>query len=131
MRIALIQKSQQVQEDIIGSCELSIWEGILGNSEKQFQLIDIAQNAGTLKINFDLFLEEKMLLDGVLSVLPKQFKLNTMDLSMQQLSTQIKVIVNNKNAQQTQVSDQFLWNCLLYTSPSPRDRQKSRMPSSA
>ena len=25
----------------------------------------------------------------------------------------------------------FLLNCLLYTSPSPRDRQKSRMPSSA
>ena len=24
-----------------------------------------------------------------------------------------------------------LYNCLLYTSPSPRDRQKSRMPSSA
>ena len=24
-----------------------------------------------------------------------------------------------------------LTNCLLYTSPSPRDRQKSRMPSSA
>ena len=24
-----------------------------------------------------------------------------------------------------------LMNCLLYTSPSPRDRQKSRMPSSA
>ena len=24
-----------------------------------------------------------------------------------------------------------LWYCLLYTSPSPRDRQKSRMPSSA
>ena len=23
------------------------------------------------------------------------------------------------------------WHCLLYTSPSPRDRQKSRMPSSA
>ena len=37
--------------------------------------------------------------------------------------------------------DSYLWaytvkiknnsNCLLYTSPSPRDRQKSRMPSSA
>ena len=28
---------------------------------------------------------------------------------------------------------EFTWNtsCLLYTSPSPRDRQKSRMPSSA
>ena len=25
----------------------------------------------------------------------------------------------------------FTWSCLLYTSPSPRDRQKSRMPSSA
>ena len=24
-----------------------------------------------------------------------------------------------------------MWHCLLYTSPSPRDRQKSRMPSSA
>ena len=25
----------------------------------------------------------------------------------------------------------YIWTCLLYTSPSPRDRQKSRMPSSA
>ena len=25
----------------------------------------------------------------------------------------------------------MMWTCLLYTSPSPRDRQKSRMPSSA
>ena len=29
-----------------------------------------------------------------------------------------------------QKGDQF-FDCLLYTSPSPRDRQKSRMPSSA
>ena len=30
------------------------------------------------------------------------------------------------------VEDLDLWyGCLLYTSPSPRDRQKSRMPSSA
>ena len=28
-------------------------------------------------------------------------------------------------------SDDPMKNCLLYTSPSPRDRQKSRMPSSA
>ena len=26
---------------------------------------------------------------------------------------------------------QVLWNCLLYTSPSPRDKRQSRMPSSA
>ena len=29
------------------------------------------------------------------------------------------------------VAGALVWNCLLYTSPSPRDRQKSRMPSSA
>ena len=29
------------------------------------------------------------------------------------------------------VKDFYLHFCLLYTSPSPRDRQKSRMPSSA
>ena len=28
-------------------------------------------------------------------------------------------------------NDGIVDNCLLYTSPSPRDRQKSRMPSSA
>ena len=27
--------------------------------------------------------------------------------------------------------NQLCYHCLLYTSPSPRDRQKSRMPSSA
>ena len=31
----------------------------------------------------------------------------------------------------TGVSYHFIGICLLYTSPSPRDRQKSRMPSSA
>ena len=35
---------------------------------------------------------------------------------------------NNKNDNKT---DKKGKNCLLYTSPSPRDRQKSRMPSSA
>ena len=29
------------------------------------------------------------------------------------------------------MSDSLVYICLLYTSPSPRDRQKSRMPSSA
>ena len=29
------------------------------------------------------------------------------------------------------VAINMFYNCLLYTSPSPRDRQKSRMPSSA
>ena len=29
------------------------------------------------------------------------------------------------------ISQTELWNCLLYTSPSPRDQRGSRMPSSA
>ena len=33
--------------------------------------------------------------------------------------------------QNQQFGGQNSWSCLLYTSPSPRDRQKSRMPSSA
>ena len=40
---------------------------------------------------------------------------------------QALVTINDKSEYQTQ-NDNF---CLLYTSPSPRDRQKSRMPSSA
>ena len=35
------------------------------------------------------------------------------------------------DAQITQVGFQFTTACLLYTSPSPRDRTRSRMPSSA
>ena len=35
------------------------------------------------------------------------------------------------NAKQIRIGDPDYYFCLLYTSPSPRDRQKSRMPSSA
>ena len=38
-------------------------------------------------------------------------------------------IARRHNATPAQVA--LAWSCLLYTSPSPRDRQKSRMPSSA
>ena len=36
-----------------------------------------------------------------------------------------------ENIRREQVLDQQLYDCLLYTSPSPRDRTRSRMPSSA
>ena len=35
------------------------------------------------------------------------------------------------NDEKLEGDDLLLTDCLLYTSPSPRDRQKSRMPSSA
>ena len=36
-----------------------------------------------------------------------------------------------KGVMETLATIGYTWTCLLYTSPSPRDRQKSRMPSSA
>ena len=36
-----------------------------------------------------------------------------------------------KNLHAVEIDKDLLQDCLLYTSPSPRDRQKSRMPSSA
>ena len=41
-------------------------------------------------------------------------------------------VVSEKTSMQAELSGQHTFKvCLLYTSPSPRDRQKSRMPSSA
>ena len=40
-------------------------------------------------------------------------------------------VVHDKPLPQSEPKIQELLTCLLYTSPSPRDRQKSRMPSSA
>ena len=40
-------------------------------------------------------------------------------------------IESNESNESSDVSLDQSNNCLLYTSPSPRDRQKSRMPSSA
>ena len=39
--------------------------------------------------------------------------------------------VNKKLIHINDMADELFDSCLLYTSPSPRDRQKSRMPSSA
>ena len=36
-----------------------------------------------------------------------------------------------RKASEESASMEYTYRCLLYTSPSPRDRQKSRMPSSA
>ena len=45
---------------------------------------------------------------------------------LEQIYNRIRVISRLPNSQ-----CYLLYTCLLYTSPSPRDRQKSRMPSSA
>ena len=42
-----------------------------------------------------------------------------------------RAILDRADLEGADLSGADLRNCLLYTSPSPRDRQKSRMPSSA
>ena len=42
------------------------------------------------------------------------------------------VLAKNQLAKQCGVkTGEVIWDCLLYTSPSPRDKRQSRMPSSA
>ena len=69
--------------------------------------------------------------------LEKQFDLNV-DFSIISNSMDLQADVDGKaklmvdlNKQLYSIKDLLLNTCLLYTSPSPRDRQKSRMPSSA
>ena len=43
----------------------------------------------------------------------------------------VRLAIDDLNAQNLVIGGKKIKFCLLYTSPSPRDRQKSRMPSSA
>ena len=43
----------------------------------------------------------------------------------------MRAISRIKKYEMSENSSHGLYNCLLYTSPSPRDRTRSRMPSSA
>ena len=47
------------------------------------------------------------------------------------LKNNIRALEISNLKSSAQVDNYLLKTCLLYTSPSPRDRQKSRMPSSA
>ena len=57
---------------------------------------------------------------------PESFEFNSSSLE----AANVIVAKYPKDKQQSAVMA-LLYICLLYTSPSPRDRQKSRMPSSA
>ena len=52
----------------------------------------------------------------------------TSDLERQKI---LKLVIEKLKTLQTRLASNSASVCLLYTSPSPRDRQKSRMPSSA
>ena len=81
--------------------------------------IFIYPRKGTLNENLHIINENTMYIGG-----PR------IDLS----STNIRKIVSKNSDPKDLISSkvmEYINSCLLYTSPSPRDRQKSRMPSSA
>ena len=59
-------------------------------------------------------------------------KLKRIEQSLAATETDIREFQQEKQASLNEIDVMvMLYACLLYTSPSPRDRQKSRMPSSA
>ena len=56
----------------------------------------------------------------------KEFKEKSIQLSLKKWRVGYDKAMSHFKEEKSQI-----FNCLLYTSPSPRDRQKSRMPSSA
>ena len=67
-------------------------------------------------------------------LIPSVVTLNTNDIIFATSTSGYGTIVGNTTMKQVGSSNgmgKVYISCLLYTSPSPRDRQKSRMPSSA
>ena len=99
---------------------------------------ELVGNAGALMGEIELDAERQMM-DRFLSELVKTHPKATygevmIRNALQQGAVDTLLISESmrKNSVEIQCgSCDHIWTCLLYTSPSPRDRQKSRMPSSA
>ena len=93
------------------------WFRTGGNAEVLFQPLDAE--------DLQAFLEEK----------PEDVDLNIIGLGSNLLvrdgGVAGVVILLGKSFSRVEFDGELITACLLYTSPSPRDRQKSRMPSSA
>ena len=83
---------------------------------------------------------EKTLVELNVSVQPCQSQIGSGALPTRTLESYAVVIEGNANYSATRLAESFRRmsvpvigrvSCLLYTSPSPRDRTRSRMPSSA
>ena len=81
-------------------------------------------------INLNEIPKDKIIIGKKGKYLPISITLND---ELDQFGNQGPVIVSqSKEEREAKQAKTYLGNvCLLYTSPSPRDRQKSRMPSSA
>ena len=105
-----------------------------GNSSQTTYEEVCAGNTGhaeVVKLTFD---ENIITFKKILDLFFKMHDPTQKDMQYPDVGTQYRSEIFYETEQQkieaTEVLNQFN-NCLLYTSPSPRDRQKSRMPSSA
>ena len=111
----------------------SLRDGILETSESPFALQHASVDS--VPIDLDIYTEVTLPADKGTFTLPDQQYLALPPLASNRADSRPRALtLEIGNEQQTY----FIWNrgysvvtCLLYTSPSPRDRQKSRMPSSA
>ena len=91
---------------------------------------EIWLNYGSTEVALDIKaenLEEKIDVEGkTLSDSEIKSKLKSLD-----ISKPTEFVVLNMSESIKKILSTIFEICLLYTSPSPRDRQKSRMPSSA
>ena len=102
---------------LLGSTPEKEYKGVLIAEENRCSEYNREDYAYDLSIERDVI--EKNLGNKLYSPYIRQYYKSAKDLD-------IDHIVSQREAH-----DSGLCSCLLYTSPSPRDRQKSRMPSSA
>ena len=63
--------------------------------------------------------------------LPKDVAIITAGVDVQDNRLELEIVGWGKDEESWSLDYQVIYGCLLYTSPSPRDRTRSRMPSSA
>ena len=98
--------------------------------DEQLKILELTLNSinknedlSNLKSLFD---KKQLKQSGLLSLKPKIFVCNVDEKSIQNGNAYTRDFVNKFDQENT-----LIISCLLYTSPSPRDRSLSRMPSSA
>ena len=73
----------------------------------------------------------EMMIDGKTGFLVEQGNAEQLIEKFELLLTDLDISKRMGDEGRKFIEDTFSWDCLLYTSPSPRDRTRSRMPSSA
>ena len=91
----------------------------------------VAEIIETVKQDGDQALRDYTMLFDKVEVADFEIGQELIDQAFEEIDPEVLAALKNAQANIESYHRQQLETCLLYTSPSPRDRQKSRMPSSA